>query len=373
MAIKEIHRATLQTWLTEGSLSQGVETGLLDLRNEADFAKGHPLFATNVPLRRLEAEASAFVPRKDTRLVLVDGGDKIAHQGAEILARLGYTDINVLRDGIPGWLDNGGNGSPTFDIPGVIFATAVQDVDGTPGITVDELAALQARKADIAILDTRTPPEFELGHVPGARNLPVAELLQRFLDYVPSPDTRVIVSCAGLPRAILGAQTLISAGVPNEVVYLIDGTPAWTRSGRELESGHAETFAHPSSKAVEFGLKVAEKLVRRGGLKTIDRAGIDKWSAESGRTTYVLDVRLPHEYAQGHLPGALSSPGGQLIAVSHRTVAVRGARIVLVDDTGTRAKTTAFWLARRGWEVRVHTHIQAEAEKADTRREFEPS
>jgi len=42
-----------------------------------------------------------------------------------------------------------------------------------------------------------------------------------------------------------------------------------------------------------------------------------------------------------------------LLAVSHRTVATRGARLVLVDDDGTRAVTTAYWLQQRGWEVHL--------------------
>jgi ActR/RegA family two-component response regulator len=42
-----------------------------------------------------------------------------------------------------------------------------------------------------------------------------------------------------------------------------------------------------------------------------------------------------------------------LLAVSHRTVATRGARLVLIDDDGTRSVTTAYWLRQRGWEVHL--------------------
>jgi len=354
MSIREIHRATLQSWLTEGSLGQGEELGLLDLRDEAAFAKGHPLFATNLPLRRLKAEAEAFVPRKTVRLVLVDGGDGVAQEGAQTLDSLGYTNINILKGGIPAWLEGGANGLPTFDIPGVIFSVGIEDQHGTPAVTVQELAKLYEAGADVAVLDTRTPPEFEQFHVPRARSLPGAEIVQRFLDYVPSPETFVVVSCAGLPRAIIGAQSLIEAGVPNKVAYLVDGTSAWKKAGWELASGIEETFEPPSAAAVAFGKSHVKALAERSGVKSIDKTGVEDWLTDQSRTTYLLDVRLPHEYAAGHLPGSVSSPGGQLLAVSHRTVAVRGSRLVLIDDTGTRAATTAFWLQQRGWDVRVY-------------------
>jgi rhodanese-related sulfurtransferase len=57
MSIRHIHRATLQTWLTESGLGSGEELALLDLRSVEAFAKGHPLFATNLPAENLERDA----------------------------------------------------------------------------------------------------------------------------------------------------------------------------------------------------------------------------------------------------------------------------------------------------------------------------
>jgi len=354
MTIREIHRATLQSWLSEGALGYGAKLAVLDLRDEAEFGKGHPLFATNVPLRRLRGEVEAFVPRKTVRTVLVDNGHGDSAEGAKILAALGYTDINILAGGIPAWLEGGINGLPTFDIPGIIFSVGVEDQRGTPALTVAELDRLYKENADVIVLDTRTPEEFEKYHVTGARSLPGAEIIQRFLDYVPSPDTLVIVSCAGLPRAILGAQSLIEAGVPNKVAYLVDGTTAWTKAGFLLEDGIEDRFGPPSAAALQFARTHVKKLAERAALQRIDRKSVAELLDDPTRTTYLLDVRLPHEYAAGHVPGSVSAPGGQLLAVSHRTVAVRGARLVLIDDNGVRAATTAFWLKQRGWEVYLY-------------------
>ncbi len=76
--------------------------------------------------------------------------------------------------------------------------------------------------------------------------------------------------------------------------------------------------------------------------------------AQPGRTLYRFDVRTPEEYADGHLPGFASAPGGQLVQETDHSAPVRGARIVLADDDhGVRADMTASWLAQMGWEVFV--------------------
>ena len=67
------------------------------------------------------------------------------------------------------------------------------------------------------------------------------------------------------------------------------------------------------------------------------------------RTVYVLDVRSPAEFSAGHLPGSWSVPGGQLIQATDLYLGVRHAAVVLIDDCGVRATTTAAWLLQMGW------------------------
>ena len=67
------------------------------------------------------------------------------------------------------------------------------------------------------------------------------------------------------------------------------------------------------------------------------------------RTLYIFDVRSPEEYARGHLAGARSAPGGQLVQATDVYMATRYARIVLVDDDGVRAVMTGSWLSQMGW------------------------
>ena len=62
------------------------EIALLDVRHEAAFATGHPLFAANMAADRIELEAALRLPRKDVPTVLYDGGEGLIAPAAERLA-----------------------------------------------------------------------------------------------------------------------------------------------------------------------------------------------------------------------------------------------------------------------------------------------
>ncbi|KQV83856.1 rhodanese-like domain-containing protein [Rhizobium sp. Root1220] len=352
MTKHSIDKATLIDWLGDR-----LELAVLDIRPADEVGYASPLFATNLPAERVEAELDRFVPRRVVRTVLVDGGDGAAEALAARLAQAGWIDLHFLERGIPAWVDGGVEALPTFDIPGVPFVTKVREERQTPVITAVELKALRDRGEDVIVLDTRTLSEFDKAHVPGAVGVPGAELLLRFADIVPTAETKVVISCAGLPRAILGAQTLIDAGVANAVSYLDDGTRGWTDAGFELETGRTAAYGEPTEHSRRFAKERGERLSAKDGLTFIDRQTAERWNADPSRTTYLLDVRTPEEFERAHLPGSISSEGGQLLGVSYRTIAVRGARVVLVDDLlGSRARIVAHWLALRGFEIAVLLH-----------------
>ena len=61
-------------------------------------------------------------------------------------------------------------------------------------------------------------------------------------------------------------------------------------------------------------------------------------------------MRDPDEYAAGHVAGAISAPGGQLVQATDQYVGTLGARLVLIDDAEVRAVMTASWLRQMGWK-----------------------
>ncbi len=158
-----------------------------------------------------------------------------------------------------------------------------------------------------------------------------------------------MVNCAGRTRSIMGAESLRRAGIPNKVVALRNGTMGWELAGLQCEHGRPERFVPGTPRTADLALQTRARL-RRG----IRRARTDRpsnWRRSRpirSRTLYVLDARDPSEYRAGHRKGSLSAPGGQLVQGTDNWVAVRGARIVVVDDTGVRARMSAAWLRQMG-------------------------
>ena len=101
---------------------------------------------------------------------------------------------------------------------------------------------------DIKVLDSRPFDEYSHISIPTGINVPGAELVLRVRDIVPSPDTTIVVNCAGRTRSIIGAQSLINAGVPNKVVALRNGTMGWHLAGLTCDSG--KTRVHRSYRAL---------------------------------------------------------------------------------------------------------------------------
>ncbi|MGE3539827.1 MAG: rhodanese-like domain-containing protein [Candidatus Tectimicrobiota bacterium] len=334
-------------------INDGDELALLDVREDGQFGEGHMLFAVPMPYSHLEARLAAQLPRRSTRTVLVDGGDGVAERAAARLEALGYSNVAVLSGGVDAWAQAGYEIFKGVNVPSKAFGEVVEHAAHTPSISADELHAMFERGDDLVVVDGRTPEEFQRMHIPHGMSVPNAELIYRIHDIAPSPQTTVVVNCAGRTRSIIGAQTLRNAGLPNKVVALRAGTMGWSLAGYTLGHGTLRSFPEVSPEGLSKAQAMATRMAQAYGIARIDLATLEAWKQDTSRSLYILDVRGRDEYAAGHLPGAVHAPGGQLVQATDAWVAARGARIVLTDDTEVRAITTAHWLVQMGWEVAV--------------------
>jgi rhodanese-related sulfurtransferase/predicted metal-dependent enzyme (double-stranded beta helix superfamily) len=332
-----------------GMLGDSEELALIDVREGGVFAQSHLLTATNIPLSVLELRVPDLLPRRDVRVVLVDADDGLAQRAARVLRRHGYLNLAVLAGGVAAWGTAGYElFSGTF-VPSKAFGEYVEHANDTPRIEPQLLKAWQDEGRDLLILDSRPLDEYRMMSIPGAMDCPGAELVYRAPALVKSESTTIVVNCAGRTRSIIGAQSLRNAGLKNPIVALKNGTMGWHLAGLEVARGHTNMAPKPEGAGLAAAQAHARDVAARYHVPFIDEARLDEFRFDEERTTYIFDVRLPEDFNGGHRPDSLNAPGGQLVQATDTFVAVRGARIVLVDRDGVQAVMSAHWLKQMGW------------------------
>jgi rhodanese-related sulfurtransferase len=329
------------------------EIAVIDLRTAAAFGNGMPLHGANVPLAELASRIDALVPHRHTRIALVDGDGTLVNHAAEILAARGYAHLYSLRGGT-----DFNDRLPVIPIRIAAPRIVSGDVERSfrvPVTTPRQLAALREAGTPVAVFDTRSIDEYIAGHIPDSFPAPGGEILPLFHALIDSPDTHVVLTCAGRSRAVLAAQTLIDAGVPNPVSTLDFGTLGWRDAGFELAHGAQQTLHRIDAADIQFARAALKPLADRFPVHS--SVDLERWQADQTRTTYALDVRLPAAFDASHLPGSVNAPGGQLGIWIGKWVAVQGARLALIDEPhGVRALTVARWFERLGWDVVIVGH-----------------
>ena len=328
------------------------ELALIDVREGGVFSQSHLLFAANCPLSRLEMLIEKIVPRKSVLLVICANyfDTRRTEKGLARLAALGYTNLGQLEGGIEAWQSAGYELFSGVHVPSKAFGEFVEANDGTPHISAVDLETRTKNGEDIVVLDSRPFNEYHNMNIPNGIDVPGAELAYRIHDLAPNPETTVVVNCAGRTRSIIGAQSLINAGIPNQVVALENGTMGWHLAGYELERGQSRNFDEVTPDALAIAETRAAMVRDRFQVSVTAFNQVREWQKDETRTTYLLDVRDPAEFQQAHLPGSKSAPGGQLVQATDLYVGVRRARLVLIDDTGVRASMSASWLIQMGWQ-----------------------
>lgn len=335
------------------ALVRGDEIAIIDLREEALHAQGHPLFAANIPLSKLEIDIWQRIPRRQTPIVLFDGGEGLKETAQQRLRQWGYEQVQLLEGDLQGWVDAGGELFIDVNSPSKAFGELVAETRHTPMVAPEVLKARLDAGERLQVVDARRYDEYQTMSIPTGTSVPGAELVRHAPALAQDPQTPIVVNCAGRTRSIIGAQSLINAGVPNPVVALRNGTIGWTLAGQTLE--HGQSRRHPAEAPVVSAeqRERVEALAARAGVRRLQASDLPALRDAPDRTTYLFDVRSPEEFAQGTLAGFRSAPGGQLVQETDFFAAVRGARIVLADDDGIRALMTASWLRQMNWEVWV--------------------
>jgi rhodanese-related sulfurtransferase len=326
------------------------EIAFLDLRHEAAYATGHPLFAANMATDRIALEAEARLPGKNVPIVVYDAGEGLVPSATDRFMALGYSNVRQLDGGLQAWQMAGFELFQDVNSYAKAFGELVESRRHTPSLPANEVAELIATGANIKILDVRRFDEYATMNIPGSVSVPGAELLLRAGCVASDPETTIIVNCAGRTRSIIGTQSLINAGVANKVLALRNGTIGWTLAGQNLEHGADRRGGVDHFEGAKAN---AREVAYRAGVRHLGPEDVTALEAQTHRTLYRFDVRSTEDYAAGHIPAFRHYAGGQLVQEIDMAAPVRGARILLTDSIGIRAEMTASWLAQMGWETYV--------------------
>jgi rhodanese-related sulfurtransferase len=106
-----------------------------------------------------------------------------------------------------------------------------------PEIDVAELAAQRAD--EVSLIDVRRPDEFEVARVPGARLIPLGDLVER-IDEVPTEGTVYVICATGI-RSAKAAAHFRSLGI--DAVNVAGGTKAWMEAGLPIDRAESEAGA----------------------------------------------------------------------------------------------------------------------------------
>jgi hydroxyacylglutathione hydrolase len=210
--------------LPDDALADALAAGalLVDARSAAAHAAGHVPGTLNIPLNRsFNTWAGWLVPCDADVLLLVDDTARPAaiDEAVRDLSMVGL-------DRVAGWFGTG--------------ALDVWRAAGRTLATIDRIddaglaAALENGAA--AVIDVRGAGEWQAGHLPGARNIPLGHLADR-LDELPR-DRRIVLQCQTGARSAIAASLLRRHGI-DDVANLEGGITRWARAGRPVEPAAA--------------------------------------------------------------------------------------------------------------------------------------
>jgi ArsR family transcriptional regulator len=113
-----------------------------------------------------------------------------------------------------------------------VVASYFRARDELEPVAAKELLA-RLRKGDVVILDVRPEDEYGLGHLPGARNIPLRQLAQRLTD-LPRKQ-QIIAYCRG-PYCVLSFEAVAELRARGFKIRRFEqGFPQWKAAGLPIE------------------------------------------------------------------------------------------------------------------------------------------
>jgi rhodanese-related sulfurtransferase/glyoxylase-like metal-dependent hydrolase (beta-lactamase superfamily II) len=194
---------------------------LVDVRGPGETADGTVPGAREITLAVLPDCLPSL--DRDRPIVTYCAGGYRSQIAASFLRKHGYPDVSDLVGGFGAWA---AAGLPTSHDP---KAASPQIPEVTPIESADLL------DGGAVLVDVREPDEWEAGHAPRARLLPMGQVLERVAE-IPT-EQAVVVVCRSGGRSAAVTQVLRARGY--DATNLAGGMRAWAAAGRPVVADDA--------------------------------------------------------------------------------------------------------------------------------------
>ncbi len=189
-------------------------------------------------------------------------------------------------------------------------------------ITVKE--SISYFQSGTGLLDTRSKEEYVQAHIPGSVHLEADSQLSNRIGFVFPPDVPIILLLSDPSEYEQVVYSLARVGYDKVVGYLSEGLDVWEKMGLPITSGD---------------IKDLEPRELHQLLQT----------CSNGDCPVVVDVREPWEYRQGHVPGAVLIPVGQLSSRLNELDPVHPVAVICAS--GNRSQSAAALLGQKGFKT----------------------
>lgn len=194
--------------------------GLLDTRPNETYVQAHIPGSVHLEADSQLSNRISFVFQPDAPIILLLADPSQYEQVVFSLARVGYDNVvGYLSEGLDVWEKMG-------------LPIAAGDIKDVEPVELHQILQNCLNGDCPMVVDVREPWEYQQGHVPGAKLIPLGQLSARVAEL--DPERPVAVICASGSRSQSAAALLGQKGF--KTVYNVSGgTGAWMYSGLELE------------------------------------------------------------------------------------------------------------------------------------------
>jgi len=402
----------------------GNDPFILSIRGTADYEAGHIPSAVNIPFRSVFTEENISTLPTNKQIVVVCYTGHTASQVTALLNVLGF-DAVCLKFGMCSWTTNdtvtGGHCYDPSKITNYPVALGPDPSDWADGVGTRQgcddpgeeggTEALAGSMFDITraacnnylgegkpaakkssdvfallndtdnsndpfILSIRSSSQYEIGHIPGAVNIPLANLFsEENIPKLPDDDTLIVVVCYTGHTASQAAALLNINGY--NATALKFGMTGWTTNSTVAPSAYNKgTSCHnyPVVIGSEAGDMTNAILVAPTDEEILAEAAGDYLTAgmkfitaeslhdnlddgNASNDPFILSIRSGADYAIGHIPGAVNIPWRSLFSMENLSLLPDDeTQVVVVCYTGQSASQITALLNVLGYNATALKH-----------------